>query len=144
MLSANQISAFLNQPFLQNKLMKQPHFLHVDTNSQKLSFDWKFFGWAWSKMSAVNLVDGLFWGMELTVSEEWADGINWFFACWYKFMQIKRCLKIFGVGMVKNRCGQSGDGTLKWTVSKKWITHFLHVDTDWQKLKADQIFFGWT
>ena len=87
------------------------------------------------------------WTLKLTVSEEWADGINWFFACWYKFMQIKRCLKIFGVDMVKNRCGQSGDGTLKWTVSKKWtdgITHFLHIDTDWQKLKADQKFFGWT
>ena len=48
-------------------------------------------------------------------------------------MQIKRCLKIFGVGMVKNRSGQSGDGTLKLTVSEEStveITGFLHVDTD--------------
>ena len=49
--------------------------------------------------------------------------------------------------MIKNGCGQSGDGTLKLTVSEKWtdgITDFLHVDTDSQKLKADQIFFGRT
>ena len=32
-------------PFLQNKSMKQPNSLHVDTNSQKLKVDWKLFGW---------------------------------------------------------------------------------------------------
>ena len=35
-LSANQITGYLNQLFLQNKSIKQPHVLHVDTNSQKL------------------------------------------------------------------------------------------------------------
>ena len=39
MLSASEITGFLNQLFLWNKLMKQPHFLHVDTNSQKLKVD---------------------------------------------------------------------------------------------------------
>ena len=39
----NQIAGFLNELFLQNKLMKQPHFLHVDTSSQKLKVDQKFF-----------------------------------------------------------------------------------------------------
>ena len=39
MLSANQIAEFLNQLFLQNKSMKQPHFLHVDINSQKLKVE---------------------------------------------------------------------------------------------------------
>ena len=39
MFSANQIAGFLNQPFLQNKWMKQPNILHVDTNSQKLKVD---------------------------------------------------------------------------------------------------------
>ena len=34
-LSVNQIRGFSNQLFLQ----KQPHFLHVDTNSQKLKVD---------------------------------------------------------------------------------------------------------
>ena len=53
MLSANQIAGFLNQPFLQNKLMKRPDFLHFDTNSQKLKGDRKFLvghgqKWVWS------------------------------------------------------------------------------------------------
>ena len=43
MPSAKQIASFLNQIFLQNKSMKQPHFLRVDTNSQKLKVDRKFF-----------------------------------------------------------------------------------------------------
>ena len=39
--------------------MKQPHFLHFDTNSQKLKVDWKVFDGAWSKMSVANVVSGL-------------------------------------------------------------------------------------
>ena len=59
MLSASQIAGFLNQPFPQNKLMKQPNFLHIDTNSQELKVDRKFFGRAWSKIGIANLVSGL-------------------------------------------------------------------------------------
>ena len=59
MLSAIQIAGFLNQAFLQSKSMKQSHFLHVDTNSQKLKVDWKVFGGVWSKMSVANLVSGV-------------------------------------------------------------------------------------
>ena len=78
------------------------------------------------------------------VSQEWTDGINWFSACWYKFTQIKILLDIFELGMVKNGCSQSVDGTLKLTVFEEWtdrITDFMQVDTDSQKLKADQGFF---
>ena len=39
--------------------MKQRHILHVDTNSQKLKVDQKFFDWAWSKMGKFSLVFGL-------------------------------------------------------------------------------------
>ena len=60
MLSASQIAGFLNQLFLKNKSMKQPHFLHVDTNARKLSkIDPKCFGWAWSRMGVASLVSGL-------------------------------------------------------------------------------------
>ena len=59
MLSAIQIAWFLNQAFLQSKSMKQPHFLYVDANSQKLKVIEKFFGGACSKMSVGNLVSGL-------------------------------------------------------------------------------------
>ena len=68
----------------------------------------------------------------------------YFFACCYNFMKIN--LKVLGLGMVKTGCDQSCDGTLKLTVSEEWtdgINWFLHVDTDSQKLKADQTFFWW-
>ena len=35
-----------------------------------------------------------------------------FFVCLYKFMQIKRSLKIFRVGKVQNGCNQCVDWTL--------------------------------
>ena len=57
MFSANQTAGFFNQPYLQKmKSMKQPYFLHVDTNSYKLKVDQKVFGWAWSEMCMTNLV----------------------------------------------------------------------------------------
>ena len=58
-LSAIQVAVFLNQPFLQNKSTKQPHFLHVDTSSYKLKVNQKIFVWAWSKMGVTNLHSGL-------------------------------------------------------------------------------------
>ena len=60
MVSANQIPGFLNQPFFQNKSMKQSYSLHVDTNSQKLKVDQNFFVWEWSKMGLVNLNSKLY------------------------------------------------------------------------------------
>ena len=37
----NQTAGFLNQIFLQGKSIKQPHFLHVDIDSQKLNVNRK-------------------------------------------------------------------------------------------------------
>ena len=39
--------------------MKQPYFLHVDTNSHKLKVDQKIWGWAWSEIGVASLVTGL-------------------------------------------------------------------------------------
>ena len=39
MLLANEIENFLNQLYLQNKMTKNPEFLHVDTNLLKLIVD---------------------------------------------------------------------------------------------------------
>ena len=54
--------------------MKWPDVLHVDTNLLKLKFDQKVF---W-----VDMVRNDQFGhrtLKLTVSQEWADEINWFF-----------------------------------------------------------------
>ena len=55
MFSVNQISGFFNQPYLQKKSMKQPDFLHVDTNSHKLKAKQKVFEWAWSEMGLASM-----------------------------------------------------------------------------------------
>ena len=52
-------SGFFDQPYLQNKSMKWPDFLHVDTNLHKLKVDQKIFGWAWPEMGVASLVTGL-------------------------------------------------------------------------------------
>ena len=71
MPSVSQIAGFLNQLFLQNKSMKEPHFLHVDANFQKLK-DYQFFsGWAYSKVGIDQ--SSIFWTPKLTVSQEWNE-----------------------------------------------------------------------
>ena len=61
--------------------MELTDFLHAGANSHKLKGDWKSLGWAWS-------IDGFGQSgdktLKFTVSEDWTDGINWFFACWYR------------------------------------------------------------
>ena len=44
MLLSNQIAGFLNCLYLQNKMMKKPGFLYVDTESQKLKVSLKMYG----------------------------------------------------------------------------------------------------
>ena len=51
--------------------------------------------------------------LKLAASEKWINGINRFFACWYRFTKIKSWSKLFWVGVVKNERGQSGHGTLQ-------------------------------
>ena len=55
MLSANQIAGFLTQRFLQNKLVKEPQFLHVDT--------------CWLGMVKNECKQSGLWTLKLTVSQ---------------------------------------------------------------------------
>ena len=76
-----------------------------------------YFSWAnwWNSL----IFSMLIWPIWLLDSKiELTNGINLFFAYWYNFMKIN--LKVLGVGMVKNGCGQSCYGTLKLTVSEEW------------------------
>ena len=80
-----------------------------------------------------------FWTLKLSVSQEWTDGINWYIACKYNFMEIKKLLNILGVGMVRTGCGQSGDKNLKPTVSDGWtggINWFLACEYRFTKIKS--------
>ena len=58
--------------------------------------------------------------MKLTLSQEWIDGMNWYFACLWKFRKAKSYINDFWVGMVRNGCAYLGHETLKSAVSKEW------------------------
>ena len=49
--------------------------MHVGTNPQKVKFDLKFNGWAWSKNGCGQSGHGT---LTLTVFQESTDGVNWF------------------------------------------------------------------
>ena len=63
--------------------------------------DQKKFVLALLEMGLASLVMGL----KLTVSQEWIDGIHWFFAGWCKFRNSESYFTDFWVGKVKNGCG---------------------------------------
>ena len=62
MPSANQVAGLV-----QNKLMKQSHFLHIDTNLQKFYIDLKFFWFGMVKNECDQSGLGV---LRLTVSEK--------------------------------------------------------------------------
>ena len=55
--------------------------------------------------------------LKLTVSQKWADGMDWFFACCYKFRQTKSWFNDFWVSVVKNGHGLLVHETQKSAVS---------------------------
>ena len=81
MLSANQVAGLV-----QNKLMKQSHFLHIDTNLQKFYIDLKFFWFGMVKNECDQSGLGV---LRLTVSEK---------RTWKKliFLQVGTNSMIFG------------------------------------------------
>ena len=120
---------------IQNKSIKQSHFLHVDRNSQKIKLIKSIFGCTWSEIGVTNLVSGpKIWLFLKNEQIELTD----FLHTGRNFMQIERWLKIFGVSMVKNGCGQSLDRALKLTVSEEWtdgIKWFFacwHIHKNWK------------
>ena len=80
--------------------------------------------------------------LKLTLNEEWTNGVNWFFACWCRFLTVKIWSNIYWMVMVKNGCGQSGHGTLKLTVSKlNWWNNLIfcmlvQMQEDWKLIQS--------
>ena len=59
------------------------------------------------------------------LSLEQSDEKVWFFACWYRFMEIKSWLENIGEGIVKNACDHCGLRTQQQVVFQKGINWFL-------------------
>ena len=71
--------------------------------------------------------------LKLAVLHEGINGINWYFACWYRFRKAKSHL-LNGQGLL-------GHWTLKSALSQEWIDElswFLHADTNSGKLKINK------
>ena len=51
--------------------------------------------------------------LKLAVSQEWIDGMNWFFAWWCKFRKVKSYINDFGWAWSKKGCGHLVYETLK-------------------------------
>ena len=107
----------LSQPFrLQKSTIspetsaETPYFLHVDKNSRKLKLIKFIFFWLGMVKNGCGQ-SGL-WTLKLMLSQEWTDGVKWFFACWYNFTQ--KVIENFGLSMAKD------DRSLKLTVSEEW------------------------
>ena len=115
MFSADQIAGYFNHPYLQNRSMKQPDFVHALTNSHKLKLDQNIFVWAVSKMVwPVCLQDS-----KIDCISKMNRWNELFFACWWKSRKTKSQFNDFWVGVVKNRCTHVVHETLKSTVSYK-------------------------
>ena len=84
---------------------------------------------SWSKPFGVGTVrDG--WDqpghrtLKLTVSQELVDGMNWFFACWWKFRKVKSNFNYFWVNVVKIGRGHVVHEDLKcaeWVHELSWF-----------------------
>ena len=65
-----------------------------------------------------------------------------FFACWCMITKIKSWSKFFGWAFAKNGCGQSGHGTLKLTVSRKWTDEIKWFFSWWYRFRKAKSWFN--
>ena len=99
---------------------------------------------------------------KLTISPEHKDEKAWFFACWYRLMEIKSWLKKYlggcgqkwvwllwskdtKIGCISKRkygCGHLGLGTLKFAVSQDWICKFGWFFAYWYKFMKAKNYFN--
>ena len=80
--------------------------------------------------------------LKLTLSEEWANGINWFLARWCRFITVNSWPKISWVGKVKNGCFLSGHGTLKLTISQNWTDEITWFFACYYKCRKAESWFN--
>ena len=130
MLWTNQIAGFLNHVFLHKNRWNS----HSFANRYKFLKIKSWLNIFWLGMFKNRCGQSSLWTLKLTVSQEWKDGINWFFA-------------IFLVGMIKKVWPVwSWDSKIGSILEiNQWIKRiFLHAGTNSGKLKVDSMIFGWT
>ena len=76
--------------------------LNIDTNLHRLKVNQNIFALGMAKNGCGQFGHGT---LKLTVSQEWNDGMNWFFACRCTSSIPKSYFNAFWVGMVRNGHG---------------------------------------
>ena len=72
--------------------------------------------------------------IKFIVSVEWADGINWFFACWYRFTKIKTGQRFIGWAFYVHRIFQNlckRTCTYQGVRSVSFSENFVYVLNEW-------------
>ena len=59
--------------------------------------------------------------LKYAVSKEWGNELSCFFACWYGFRKAENYFNNYFNYLVKTVCSLKVFGTLKFTLSRKWI-----------------------
>ena len=127
-LLVNQIAGFLNQLDLQNKVMKRPDFLHVDTNLWRLKVAWNILG------------EGV---VKNECGYSGLTGLNWFMVCWWEFREVKSYFNNFWVVVIQNACGiLLGHGTLKSAASQGLIDVKSWFFACWYKFRKAKNYFN--
>ena len=93
--------------------MKWADFFHADTILGKLRVLEKSGSWDMGQNTLSQSDCKIF---KSTISLEQNDEKDWFFACWYRFMENRSWLKNIGVCVAKNACGHTVVRTLKLAV----------------------------
>ena len=70
-----------------------------------------------------------------TISPEQNDKKSWFFACWYKFIEIKSWLESIGLDMVINGCAHLSCRTQKLAISHEEINGINLFLMRWYKFR---------
>ena len=110
---ASYVARLWNWLYLKSKFMEWTDFLHVDIDSQNL----KLIKIYWVDMVKNGCGQSIHGAPKMAVSQNWRNGINRIFACWYKFGKAKIWFNYFWLGLVKNGSGFLVHETLKSAVS---------------------------
>ena len=120
MVSANQVAVFLRELYITRTNWRNNMIFCM------LKQSWFKIFWVGMVINGCGQSDR--GGLKLPVSQEWVDGINWFFAWYYKFRRAKSCFSDFWLGVVKSYLRPQNLLYLK-NEFKIWAD-FLHADSN--------------
>ena len=75
------------------------------------------------------------WTLKSALFQEWSDGLSRFWACRYKFKEVKKSFNNFWVGVVKNGHGFLCHRVLKSALSQEYMDELSWFFACWNKFR---------